>query len=206
MSFIKKNIPIIVICVFHLVGLVGFIKNPDFFKLLSPVNLLLSVGLILWSSQQKNSQFYSALLFVTFLGFGVEVLGVKSGAIFGSYYYGNSFGFKLFSVPLLIGINWGILLYATAQLSTFKNGFFNALFGAFLMVFLDFFIEQNASKFDFWYWENNVIPFQNYMAWFIISFLFNLIVQKHLSKKKNNAAKAFYFVQLVFFAALFYFV
>jgi putative membrane protein len=107
---------------------------------------------------------------------------------------------------LLIGINWAILLYCTAQFSKFKNSIVNALFGALLMVLLDYFIEQNAAKFDFWYWKNAIIPLQNYIAWFIISFLLNLLVQKHLSQKPNFTAKAFYLVEFAFFAALYWFV
>ncbi len=134
-----------------------------------------------------------------------KCIRVKTELIFGSFYYGQSLGFKLFSVPVLIGVNWAILLYSTAQLSKFKNHITNALFGAGLMVGLDFFIEQNASKFDFWYWNSGHIPVQNYVAWFLVSFLLNLIVQKHLSQKPNFTAKAFYFVQLAFFSALYFF-
>ena len=170
MVFIKKNIAIFIIVIFHIVGFVGFMINPTYFKLLSPVNLLLSFGLIVLMSQQTKWQFYLALGVVALLGFFVEVLGVKTELIFGSYHYGQSLGYKVLSVPLLIGINWSMLLYCTAQLSKFKNNILNALFGAVLMVGLDFFIEQNAAKFDFWHWKLGVIPFQNYIAWFSISF------------------------------------
>lgn len=206
MTFIKKNIPLFIICVFHIVGFLGFIINPVYFKSLSPVNLVLSAGLIILTSNQTKWQFYGSLILVAAIGFFVEVLGVKTEFIFGSYFYGNSLGYKLFSVPLLIGLNWSILLYCTVQLSKFKNSIIKALFGALLMVILDFFIEQNAAKFDFWYWKNSIIPLQNYVAWFLISFLLNLLVQKQLAQKSNFTAKAFYFVQLIFFAALYFFV
>ena len=206
MTFIKKNISIFIILIFHIVGFVGFIINPSYFKLLSPVNLLLSFGLIVLMSQQTNWQFYAALCLAAVFGFFIEVLGVKTELIFGSYHYGHSLGYKVLSVPLLIGVNWSMLLYCTAQLSKFKNNILNALFGAVLMVSLDFFIEQNASKFDFWHWKSDVIPFQNYIAWFFISFLLNLVVQKYLSQKNNLTAKALYFIQLSFFAGLYFFV
>jgi uncharacterized membrane protein len=205
MSFIKKNMPLFIICVLHAVGIIGFIWQPAYFRSLSPVNLCLSAGLVIVMSNQTRWQFYAALIAAAVLGFFVEVLGVKTEIIFGSYHYGKALGIKFFSVPLLIGLNWAILLYSTAQLSKFKNNILNALFGATLMVSLDFFIEQNASRFDFWYWHAAKIPLQNYIAWFIISFLLNLLVQKHLSQKPNLTAKAFYFVQLTFFAVLYFF-
>ena len=206
MTYIKKNIPIFILIIFHVVGFVGFAINPAYFKPLSPVNLLLSFGLIVLMSEQTKWQFYGALCLVAILGFFVEVLGVKTELIFGSYYYGHSLGYKWLSVPLLIGVNWSMLLYCTAQLSKFKNPIINALFGAGLMVALDFFIEQNASKFDFWHWKSNVIPMQNYIAWFVIAFLLNLLVQKHLAQKSNLTARVLYFVQLAFFSALYCFV
>lgn len=205
MNFIKKNITVFIILIFHVVGFIGFIVNPVYFKTLSPVNLLLSAGLIVLMAHQTSWQFYGSLLLVAVLGFFVEVVGVKTELIFGSYVYGKALGFKLLSVPLLIGVNWAILLYSTAQLSKFKNPLLNALFGAFLMVALDYFIEQNASKFDFWYWKEAIIPLQNYIAWFIISFLLNLLVQKQLAQKPNFTSKAFYFIQFAFFLALYYF-
>ncbi len=206
MTFIKKNISLFIIIVFHIVGFVGFVINPSYFRSLSPVNLLLSFGLIVLMSQQTKWQFYGAISLVAVIGFFVEVLGVKTELIFGSYHYGQSLGYKWLSVPLLIGINWSMLLYCTAQLSKFKSTIVNAVFGAALMVGLDFFIEQNASKFDFWYWKSGIIPIQNYIAWFVIAFLLNLLVQKHLAQKPNLTAKALYFVQLAFFSALYFFV
>ena len=183
----------------------GFSINPSYFKSLSPLNLLLSVGLVLFTSKQTSLKFYGSLLLIALIGFSLEVLGVKTELIFGSYFYGHALGLKALSVPLLIGVNWAILLYSTAQFSRFKNKVLNALFGSFLMVFLDFFMEQNAARFDFWYWKNNIIPLQNYIAWFVISFLLNLLVQKHFIQKTNDTAKTFYLIELAFFVALYLF-
>ncbi len=206
MNFVKKNIPIISIIIFHLVGFFGFIFYPNLFKSLSSANIILSSVIVILVSKQYNWSFYRSLIIIAILGYLVEVLGVKTKLIFGSYYYGYSLGYKLFSVPLLIGVNWSVLLYCTAQCVRLKNMFLNALVSAFLMVFLDFFIEQNASNFDFWYWENLKIPLQNYIAWFLISFVFNLLVQKHINSHVNNTAKLFYITQLLFFCALYLFV
>lgn len=205
MEFIKKHIILVIICIFNAIGLVGFIYNPEYFKTLTPINLLLSTALVLITSKQTSWKFYAIILLVALLGFFIEVLGVKTDLIFGTYRYGDSFGYKLFSVPLLIGVNWVILLYGTSQIAKFKNPIVNALFGSFLMVLFDFFIEQSCAKYDFWYWKSNIIPMQNYIAWFIFSFFLNMIAQKTLAQKPNNIAKLFYFIQLIFFATLYFF-
>ncbi len=205
MLFIKKNIPVFIILVFHVVGFVGFLLNPSYFRALSPVNLMLSAGLVLLMSNQRKWQFWLAVVGVALAGFFIEVVGVKTGLIFGTYHYGNSLGYRLFSVPLLIGLNWTVLLYCSSQVLVIKNAVANALWGALLMVCLDFLIEHSASKLDFWYWKNSVIPVQNYMAWFIVSFGLNLLVQKLFSAKPNLTARMFYVIQVAFFAALYFF-
>jgi putative membrane protein len=205
MQLIKKNIPIFIILVFHVVGFVGFLFSPSYFRALSPVNLMLSAGLVLLMSNQTKWQFWALLIVTGLAGFLIEVAGVKTGLIFGTYHYGNSLGFRLFSVPLLIGLNWAVLVYCTSQVLVIKNRIASALLGALLMVGLDFLMEHSAAKLDFWYWKNSVIPLQNYVAWFLISFGLNLLVQKHFSGKPNLTARAFYIIQFVFFAALYFF-
>ena len=204
-NFVKKNIPFSIICLFHSVGLIGFLIEPHYFKSLSPLNLLLSAVLVVATSQQTHIKFYGTLVAIAICGFAVEVAGVKTELIFGSYYYGQALGYKLLAVPLLIGVNWALLLYSTAQWSLVKHPIAKALLGALLMVILDFFIEQQAPSFDFWYWKNNIIPLQNYMAWFVVSFGLHLLFQNQLAQKVNKTAKGFYAVQLLFFGLLFFF-
>jgi putative membrane protein len=202
---IKKNIPVFIILIFHVVGFVGFLFNPSYFRALSPVNLMLSAGLVLLMSNQSKWQFWLSVMGIAFAGFFIEVIGVKSGLVFGTYHYGNALGYRLFSVPLLIGVNWALLIYCTGQVFIIKNKVANALSAALLMVGLDFLIEHSAPGLDFWYWKNGTIPLQNYMAWFVISFGMNLLVQKYFSAKPNPTAKAFYGIQVAFFTALYFF-
>lgn len=201
MNLIKKNISLLIIGIFHLVGIIGFLTLPDTFKSLSPVNLLLSICLVLLAAE-KNKKLYIILMSIALIGFLIEVIGVKTGIIFGNYQYGEAFGFSLFAVPILIGFNWAILLYGTSQFCKFKNRIVNVLFSSFLMTFIDFFIEHIASRYDFWYWENNQIPIQNYAAWFLISVGLNLLFQKTLINSVNYTAKGFYIIQLLFFVIL----
>ena len=205
MNHLKKYIPLIIICILHLVGLCGFFIDHTTFQSLSPLNLIFSSLLVIFMSTYKRTDFYISIIAVSIIGFLIEVIGVNTGYVFGRYYYGQSFGYHLFSVPLLIGLNWGVLLYSTLQLSNFNNPLIKSFFGAFLMVLLDFFIEQNAPLYDFWYWNDGFIPLQNYIAWFLISLVLNLIFQKKLTQSSNFTAKAFYIVQFLFFFVLYLF-
>jgi putative membrane protein len=149
---------------------------------------------------------YALVVFVC--GFLIEWVGVETGRIFGSYFYGNNLGIKLFDVPLIIGINWLLLSYCSSVIASNiignKNAVLLSAIGALLMVLVDFFIEQRAPDFDFWYWQNNVVPLQNYTAWFAFAFAFNFLFFKLHINNKNPIAPVLYLLQLLFFVALFF--
>ncbi len=205
MTFIKNNIASFIIIIFHLVGFIGFQINPSYFKALSPVNLLLSTFLVLYTSYPLSWKTYLVLIIIGAIGFFVEVVGVKTGLIFGSYHYGRALGFSLVSVPLLMGVNWAMLIFACGNFIQSNNKLLKAFVVASLMVLLDVFMESNAPKFDFWYWQNGIIPLQNFAAWFIISFLIQLLFNAYLIQKKSSTTRIFYITQLVFFIALYLF-
>ena len=71
-----------------------------------------------------------------------------------------------------------------------------------MMVFLDFFIEPVAIKYDFWSWTKIVIPFQNYIVWYIVSFLFLMLFYSSNFKKENKLAPILFIIQLIFFITL----
>jgi putative membrane protein len=202
MEFFKRHSLILVIVFFHLIGLVGFLTVPNKFTELSYVNLLLSVALIFYSSKQMGVRFYFALISIACIGFLAEVIGVKTGYLFGNYKYGDAFGLKLLDVPLMIGVNWAILSYSSLQLVNFKNRFINAILASVLMVFLDYFIEQCAQQYDFWFWQDGIIPIKNYIDWFMVAFIVNFTFEPFLKKHENKLSKQFYLVQLLFFVFL----
>jgi putative membrane protein len=47
----------------------------------------------------------------------LEVVGVKTGLIFGEYKYGSTLGIKLFEVPLIIGFNWVFVILGSISIS-----------------------------------------------------------------------------------------
>ncbi|MEO0334269.1 MAG: carotenoid biosynthesis protein, partial [Bacteroidota bacterium] len=148
--------------VVHIAGIIGLawsLTRP-YFQWATPINLVVSALLLLFFHRQWNRAFAFFLVFTYVLGFGVEVIGVHSGVIFGSYQYGNTLGVKVMEVPLVIGVNWFILSYCIgslcAQLTV--HPLVKSLLAASLMVLLDFFIEPVAVYFGFWHWKNEIIP------------------------------------------------
>jgi putative membrane protein len=195
----------IFLLIIHTVGIVGLNSSfKDLFLLLTPLNLLISVATIYLNQNELNSPLFIASCIIYLLGFTVELVGVKTGLLFGEYNYGNTLGFKLFDIPLIIGLNWLMLIFSVGCIldSFHPSSILKSIIGAFMLVFLDFIIEPIAIKFDFWNWENGIIPIQNYVVWFLFSMLFLLIFYNFQFNKNNLIAKLLYLIQVIFFALL----
>ena len=95
MKWNKINISIAVLIIFHMVGIGGvLLANPIEFLRLTPLNLLLTLVIILINHQEWK---FVWVFVVTYLvGFFVEVLGVNTGFPFGEYEYGSVLGPKVF--------------------------------------------------------------------------------------------------------------
>jgi putative membrane protein len=192
---------------FYFFGTVGIALGEfkDFFLPLTPLNLLLTLFVFYKVNNDYTKRFLILSLIIFLIGYSVEAIGVATGVLFGSYSYGGLFGLKVFETPLLIGVNWLFLSLSThgvVQLFT-KNVFFNIVIPAVIMTSLDFFIEPVAMKLGFWGWENNVIPFQNYLMWFVTSAIIHGII--YLFHPKINAKVSFVIViaQFIFFGVLY---
>ena len=153
-------------------GILGIMSSASAsFLALTPLYLSLNFLIVLLSSKDKPKRVLLAISIPIFLGFFTEVLGVNFDLIYGSYKYGENLGLKIFGVPLVICLNWCLLTIISADVAklTIQNKGIRILIGVLLMVLLDILIEISAPKFDFWVFKNEIVPLQNYFAWFIVS-------------------------------------
>lgn len=195
---------------FYVIGVVGFmipISRPIFLELI-PWALLLNVVLLLYFHKPARSQNYMLMLIVALLGFFVEVIGVDTGLLFGSYFYGDALGYKLLGVPLMIGINWFFLTYSVAVVLTpvFKSLWIKILLGATMITFYDFVMEPVAVFTGMWNWENRIIPVQNYIMWFILALFFVFLFTRFGRHNRNPLAGLVLLLQFMFFVVLHLFV
>jgi putative membrane protein len=191
------------IWLFHLTAMIGVsLGFESWFVSKTPINLSLIFLLLLWSFPKITLRLGIAIGSFFIGGMLFEWLGVHYGLFFGNYEYGNNLGPKISGVPWFIGINWAVLTIASANIaaSILKNKIARILLGAGLMVFLDIFLEQSAPIFDFWLFENGVVPLKNYIGWFAISLLFNFVYQSLNLKGNTKFSYHLYIAQLVFFA------
>jgi bisanhydrobacterioruberin hydratase len=204
-----ENRFIFILSIIYFVGIIGFLTpslNPLFLKL-TPWNLI-AAFVVAWVFHKKwEFNHVITLIIIGVLGFFVEMLGVKTGLIFGSYEYGNTFGTKWQGTPYLIGLNWAAMIFYTSStlVGRIKHPLAIAFIGAGIMTIYDFFLEPIAMRYDFWDWKNNEVPFQNYAAWFVISFVFLWLLHSTSKPIKNKMASALLAIQLVFFIVLYVF-
>jgi bisanhydrobacterioruberin hydratase len=161
----------------HILGLFQKTSQMLFIPLLV---LLFSINLIYFINLYRDTPLlniffiWTGIIFITVLG--VEIIGEKTGVIFGSYAYTDMLSPRIFGVPVVIGLSWLNLVFGTTQIANVylsRYGWpYRALFAALLMTGFDGIMEPAARALGFWYWENYAVPWQNYVAWFAFGFIF----------------------------------
>jgi putative membrane protein len=171
---------------FYFFGLIGisFAQYRDFFLPLTPFNLVLTLVVFYKINQDYSNKFLILSFLIFLIGFSVEVIGVTTGVLFGSYAYGNYFGIKIFETPIMIGVNWLFLALSTHGVTQYftKKALWLILIPSLLMTSLDF--------------------LQNYLMWFITSIFIHGLI--YFFRPKINAKVSFVIIvsQLIFFGVL----
>ena len=195
------------IIIYYAIGLIGLSipLTTKYFIYITPFSILINLFFILYFNINWNARFiiFSSLIFL--LSITAEIIGVNKGVIFGNYTYDNSvLGPKLFNTPLIIGINWFILIYCTVILiNKFKFPVIvRILIGGLIMLIFDIILEQVAGKLMMWNWLNGEVPVQNYIAWFILACAFISIMYLERMNIKNQISIHLLIAQFIFFSGL----
>jgi bisanhydrobacterioruberin hydratase len=207
----------------YVVGLVGMVipYTRPVFQAITPINLWVVTGLLLYNHSQWNVRTVAAMAVVGVVSFFIEALGVNTGLIFGEYSYGPTLGPALLNTPLMIGVNWILLVYVTHSiageiLAKFSRGeervegtvygggrvVVVALLGALLMTGYDIVLEPAAIRLDMWEWAAVSVPLQNYLAWFMLAFVFILLFGFAGVDTRNPTSRPVFLIQLIFFLLL----
>jgi putative membrane protein len=205
-QFKSKKAGIAILLLVYISGALGFLSPlSDWFVYLTPINLIITAGMIWIDSKPGGKNAFTTIFAIWLLGYGVEILGVKSGFPFGEYSYSEVFGWNFFEVPPLIGINWLIVIWGGHSIArTFlvhKNA--RWFVTAALAVGLDFLIEPVAIHFEFWYWESGAPPTENYIAWFVVASVMSLIFEKYPIVQKPRLGATAFVCQLLFFGIIY---
>jgi putative membrane protein len=100
------------------VGLAGMLLpfSRELFKLITPLNLLFAALFLFWGRWPARQVIVTGL-FIAVASYFIEAIGTNTGKIFGVYSYGRTLGPALLNTPVIIGLNWFLLIYCTNVIS-----------------------------------------------------------------------------------------
>ncbi|MBS1517797.1 MAG: carotenoid biosynthesis protein [Bacteroidetes bacterium] len=169
-----------VIYIIFAVGITGHMISglKGYMTEMTPYVLLITSILVLYFSEIRNNKnFIRWFLISYFITLTLEIAGVKTGLVFGSYVYGETLGAGIAGVPLIIGFNWIFVILGCIGIGKKISGnkFITAAAAGVFAVIFDIILEPVAVSLNYWKWTGGEIPMQNYAAWFVITFLITLI-------------------------------
>lgn len=204
----NENFFTFLIIIFFLAGLIFHLIpfTQKYVLAITDITMLLTNSIVLFFvfREQENKKLFYWSIITFILTFLTELMGVRTGLIFGAYHYGETMLIQLFNIPIVIGMNWVILMLGSYSLARmiFRRSVFIPLFSSLLIVGFDFLMEEVAMKLDYWQWDRNNIPLQNYIAWFFISLIFSSILVLFKVNVKSKILKVYFLIQLGFFTVL----
>lgn len=189
--------------VFHLIGLIGIgLFHSDTIVATTPFHLLLMLVLLfITTANDVRFMLWAAITFI--MGYAVEWIGVHTGWLFGDYVYGDVLGVKWNGIPILIGVNWILVMAGAVTIAErlFHHKILTPVTAATIAAAYDWLLEPVAVQLNFWQWQDGVIPFYNYLCWWVISLLIAILWQV-LRVKPNQFSIALFITQVLFFIAL----
>ncbi|MEN9947647.1 MAG: hypothetical protein RL106_470 [Bacteroidota bacterium] len=186
------------------VGCLGLKFVPDLFIPLSIWSLIITFFVLF----QEQMTLKNGLVFLSIaaMGWFIEYIGVHYHVPFGIYEYGDGLGIKVLDIPLVIGLNWVIVTvssWLTVEWAFSKwNKLTKILMSASLMTVLDILIEPVAPHLDYWMFQLNWPPVQNYIAWFWLGLLFSLMMSMVQWKRYSSTGVVVWMCQFFFFLIL----
>lgn len=191
---------------FYVVGLVLFMLpfTRSLFITLIPYSLLFVVGSLFYFHLRWNVPtifFFAFIMVSTFL---LEMAGTSSGLIFGSYRYEYGLGVRVYHTPLIIGLNWLFLVYASRSLveRAFGKAFVRIIVAAGWMVAYDVVLEWVAPVMQMWRFETGYPPVRNFVVWFVTSLLFHTLYEYLPVGSPTPLAGKVLKIQIIFFVCI----
>jgi putative membrane protein len=182
----RQLMVVFIVAFFLLAGVVQYAVGLTYvIKLTSLViAIMTALAVIFWDVNYGRRLLLSLIAIIT--GIVVELIGVNTGLLFGDYQYGTIMGYKIAGVPLLIGATWLLVTVSAWQIVSFSSlkSYQKILIASGLVVMFDLLLEQFATAFGLWVWDNGVIPLLNYASWFFVS-VFLLTIYAKYSKQVN---------------------
>jgi putative membrane protein len=199
----QKRFAFVALIVLHSVGLVGLNVErfqADFLSLVW-INLLFVFSIVMSLHTRWNLNYAYFVGGVFGWGMLTEIVGVKTGMLFGAYHYTPLLGQQIGGVPIIIGLNWVVVTYCAGDIAKRidPSPMLRVAFGALLMVLLDWLIEPFAIRYGLWVWDAGHPPLHNYIGWFAVGAVAQYLYHRWASEASNPVAGAAFVILALFF-------
>ncbi len=202
----KPQILIGILILYFSVGILLFLmgETKPLFSKLTPWSLIFSFSAVLVYQKRFSVKLGIAFVAVFAASLIIEIIGVNTGVLFGSYKYGPALGPMILHTPILIGLNWLILIYCSAAIANhyFTRKIHRVFAGSLLMVAYDLILEYVAPIMGMWSWDAPYPGIRNFLMWFIVAMVLHLLFQWLVPGMNNKPARYLFFIQILFFSAI----
>ncbi|MEO6821584.1 MAG: carotenoid biosynthesis protein [Candidatus Nanopelagicales bacterium] len=132
------------------------------------------------------------------IGLAAEVIGTRTGALFGNYAYSGKLGPELLGVPLVIPLAWAMMSYPCllAARRLVRSPLATALVAAIALASWDLFLDPQMVTQGAWAWTAATyqhligipgVPWQNFAGWLCVSFVLMLVLDR-LPRRNHDGA------------------
>lgn len=180
----RQRLAVIITAFFLFAGFVQAAFGLDYVLKLTPVILaiIVSIAVGFWDAPVRAKLQASAVIVIGSLI--IEIIGVKTGLLFGDYEYGKVLGFTVFGAPATIGLTWLLVCLSAWHIVALNKYqlWQKFLLAGVLVLMFDLILEQFATAYGLWSWQGGVIPLYNYVCWFLVAQLWFFVLYKFAPK------------------------
>ena len=203
----SERIAAVLVITIYLVGAIGHLIPATLPLILSTTPyILFGLGLVVLGPilRGKSLAFWLWSVGTCAFTFMLEAIGVATSKIFGPYTYGAVLGPKLWGVPILISLNWLLVIIGAVSLTSrrVKNPVLFVIVIGILTLLFDYVMEPVATKLGYWQWHTTSIPLQNYLIWFLVGVVSTGWYRILHLRMESRMAATYMLVQMAFFVVL----
>lgn len=202
----EKSMPMMFVR-FYAVGLLLFFipYTRGLFVSITSLSLLLVIAAVFVFHRTWNPRTIGWFAFIVVSSFFLEMAGVQTGKIFGSYSYDSGLAPLVNGTPLIIGFNWLFLVYASHDIVSRwgkLNPILRVIAGSLLMIGYDLVLEWVAPFMRMWQFDSGFAPLRNFLVWLGVAIFYHAGFELLGIRSDNLPARALFVLQLCFFGII----
>jgi isopentenyl-diphosphate Delta-isomerase len=174
----------------------------------SVVNVVLFAIPAFWAARRWLGLRDAVILFVIMGAYAlaVETIALVTDVPYGSFYYSDLLGYKLFGItPITVSLAWTPLVIASYAVAKriVGNAFATVIIGTLVLAAFDLVVDPGAVRIGFWRYEGGGpyygVPLSNYIGWLITGIVAMTIIELFLHLRKPLLPEPVQLISSAFF-------